>query len=590
MSVCPKCGKELEEGAKVCDECGTSLYKTVLCPNCRIESSTESDTCPICGTPLPKTFQNEEPQSDTVEQGSEKPELSVSSKVLGIPKKTLLFSCGIGVAIIALVVIIATVAVSFSTPKYALYLKDAELFYTDFSKNGNLQVSEELFTEGEAENYYFYALSSIFSNVTMLSKDGKTIFYIDNLGSVNSSIALYYRSLDKPKKAAVKIDEGVVMYTVNESATLVTYININGLYQYDMKKGNKEKIESDVYRFTVSDNGKKIIYQTNEGGHYLWKAGKGKEKIDDDIESISHITKDLKTVYYIKEDTLYKKTEGKEPAKIASDVWRVENIYDTGEVYFRRTIPYENGNGYDFLLCYYDNRRVHTLTEALDLSYGCASDTPVIAYSANNKWYIAKGAVSTEINVNAPRFFEIDSDGKTIYYFDNIDENSCGDLYKINISKSGISRPELYDTDVYTRNATFLGDGLFKYYKNYESESRNELYINKARLDYDIARITFHEDAQKILYFANGEQYGTLMVYENGKINKIADNVQDYEVLPDGNIIYLHDYDKNSYTGDLYLYKGGNSKKIDSDVIAIIHIVSGDYRGLFDIPTSGMWN
>lgn len=563
-----------------------------VCPNCRIESDTTSDTCPICGAPLPKTVQNEEPQSDAENQGSEKTKPSVFSKLLSIPKKTLLISCIIGILVIALVITLFSFAINSSGTKYALYIKDKEIFYSDFSKSGTWQMTSNLDSSGEADNSILADSSYELNYTTFLSKDGKILFFPDRVGKTDNGISLYYRYVDKPKKEAVMIDDDIYGYTVNDSASLVTYAKISDdeypvyrtetpqrkytLYQYDMKKGDKEKLSGNIKRFTASDNGKKIIYQDTDDNIYLWISGKNTEKIGNQVESVSCITKDLKTVYYVKDDTLYKVTEGKEKKRIVDNAINVIKVYDTGEVYFI------NSKGE---LCYLNGQEIKKVAASLDnLLFDVADSSPVIIYTADQKRYIAVGAVTTEITTGNEKYFSfrIDSDGKTIYFHAQMEGNDYGNLYKITVSKGKAKEPELYDTDVYDSSLRFLTAGQLMYYKNHNDDTGcGDLYINKAKIDQDVdpRSILYHEKSKKLLYCTVGENK-TLKIYEIGRVKEIANDVYDYDILPSGHVVYLGDYDLNSYQGDLYLYKGGNPKKIDSDVTAIIRTVEDDYRGL----------
>jgi hypothetical protein len=48
--ICPHCQYENSEGAKFCEECGTTLVRA--CPSCGHEVRPTAKFCPACGTPL----------------------------------------------------------------------------------------------------------------------------------------------------------------------------------------------------------------------------------------------------------------------------------------------------------------------------------------------------------------------------------------------------------------------------------------------------------------------------------------------------------------------------------------------------------
>jgi hypothetical protein len=74
-----------------------------------------------------------------------------------------------------------------------------------------------------------------------------------------------------------------------------------------------------------------------------------------------------------------------------------------------------------------------------------------------------------------------------------------------------------------------------------------------------------------------------LKMFKNGTKTKIADDVHEYDIIDNGDILYLYDYSMNYYTGTLYLFNGGDPKKIDDDVTALIpshdYETKGDYYG-----------
>lgn len=45
MTICPKCNKQLEEGAKYCDYCGTQASQIIFCHNCGGQMSAQAAFC-----------------------------------------------------------------------------------------------------------------------------------------------------------------------------------------------------------------------------------------------------------------------------------------------------------------------------------------------------------------------------------------------------------------------------------------------------------------------------------------------------------------------------------------------------------------
>lgn len=185
----------------------------------------------------------------------------------------------------------------------------------------------------DLDNATLAYMNDVLGMLTCLSEDGKYIFFPDK---IDDGISIYYREIAKPESETIKIDSDILSYTVNTSATMVTYLkgDEGNLYQYKLAEDTKDKIASEVVNFEVSDDGNQIAYINSEGSFYLKNADKDTEKIASEVSSIEYLSDDFKTVYYIKEGSLYKQVEGEDKEKLASDVYDVIKIYETGEIYY----------------------------------------------------------------------------------------------------------------------------------------------------------------------------------------------------------------------------------------------------------------
>ena len=326
MITCPKCNKELSDGTKFCDGCGAQIFETIFCPNCGKQTSTEFAFCQSCGASITETPAEEQPAAAPAEKKK-------------LPKKAIMFG-GIGVAVVAVLILVISL---FSggggkgENNYALYLKDSEIFFTDLKKDSEAwQLTSRLVDTDDVDDEDLADAGYQLGLYTYMSEDGKYIFFPDKIGDDDDGFNLYYREVAKPDAEAVKIDSDVQSYTVNDSATLVTYLKgeEGNLYQYKIGEDSKDKIASEVRGFEVSDDGKKIGYINSENSIYLKYADKEKEKIASDVSTLEYVTEDFTTVYYIKDGSLYKQVEGADKVKIASDVYDVIKIYDSGEIYY----------------------------------------------------------------------------------------------------------------------------------------------------------------------------------------------------------------------------------------------------------------
>ena len=306
MSKCPQCNKVFNDDTKFCDACGSLVVEEAAAP--------VSET--VQETPAPE-------KKDA-------------------PKKTgLILGVAIAAAVIVLLILLFSGIGSLFSGKGgvdgALYLKDNEIVFSDYSKKGTFELTSDLYADEDAEgSYYVYQ--------TVFSKDGKKVFYPDKITATEdgyaASYSLYCRNVNKPKKEAVKVDSNVESYTINEKGTKVIYTkgDDSDLYISDLK--DKEKIDSDVRNFYVSDDFKTVIYVTYEDGEsnvYIWN-GKDKEKIAGEISDLCKVDDDFKTIYYTKEDSLYMHKISGDKEKIASDVCNVVKIYDSGEVYYTEEV------------------------------------------------------------------------------------------------------------------------------------------------------------------------------------------------------------------------------------------------------------
>lgn len=323
MITCPKCNKELSDGTKFCDDCGTPIFETIFCPNCGQKTSSEAVFCPNCGTSIA-----EKPKNQSAITSARKKRNSKKAIVIG----------GGSIAIIAVLIFVIS---CFFNGKgkagtdYILYLKDKEIFANNLKKDSDSwQLTSRLADTENVDNKALADEAYMLGYCTYISQDGKYIFFPDKAD--DEGFNLYYKAIAKSDDEAIKIESDVQWYVVNSTSDIITYLkgDEGNLYQYKIDEGSKEKIASKVSDFRVSDDGNKIIYITYEENIYIKYADREKEKIVSECTSVEQITEDLTTVYYIKDDSLYKQVEGQDKIKIASNIYRIINIYDSGEIYY----------------------------------------------------------------------------------------------------------------------------------------------------------------------------------------------------------------------------------------------------------------
>ena len=324
MKTCTKCNKELNEGSKFCEDCGTPVEETVFCTNCGKEMSKQATFCQNCGEKIvAKDFE------DVYSQ--EKPRKKAPKKLI----LTFGVIAVIAVAVIAIVMLSKNNGIIKSSP-FSLYLKDDEIFFSDLKEDSaSWQLTNDFFDELKTEegaDWYDYdsewsAVFSVFASQMKKSKDGSLLFYADRVEFADDntsflSYSLYYRNITKDDFEPIKIDSDVRDYVINESSTIITYFKgeEGSLYQYAIEDDMKEKIDDNIGEYYVSSNGEKIYYITLDGDIYIKEMGKDKEKIAGEAENLTCCSNSFETVFYTKNDALYRKTEGEDKEKIASDI------------------------------------------------------------------------------------------------------------------------------------------------------------------------------------------------------------------------------------------------------------------------------
>lgn len=365
--ICPNCHKEFPEDAKFCDVCGTPL---VAQPQPEPEAVPQPEPQ---AQQIPQPAEQFVPQQDTYAQpeqvqppvqtayapqpepmpnqwvGQTEQPVQWEGQPAPAPKKSkkkffIIGGIAAGVAAIAVAVVLIVMNLGGgSRSDYALYLKDGEICYTDFSEKGGMELTDRLFSSGKPSSDEMAYLGSTLSYRVAFSADGKRVFYCDR-GDTGSEFTLYFRDLSKPKIEPMKLDSGVQWsFAINSAGSEVFYRKADGsLYRHNLV--DKEKIASDTYDdFAVADDCTKVLYAANYSYDYgtydiyLWHADGEKTKLASDVSSLISVKPDFSTIYYLREGSIYRQVEGAEDReKLASDVYSVICGNSDGQIYFTR--------------------------------------------------------------------------------------------------------------------------------------------------------------------------------------------------------------------------------------------------------------
>lgn len=602
MITCLKCGKALEDGTKFCDNCGAQIFEVVFCPNCGEQTSSEFAFCQKCGASLAENAET------PAEPAQEKKTVS---------QKPLLFG-GIGAAVVVVVALVAAMlAGGGKQSNYAMYLKDKEIVYTNFSDKAPMEISSRLLNGSSVSNSDLAYYGSEIGSYIALNDKGTRIFYPDRIDSVSDGVTLYYRNLKKPEEEPVKIDSDVTRYAINRDGSQVVYLKGRDgiLYLHDLT--DKNKIASGVGFFTVSDDFKKIGYFKDENSWYTMRIGKDPEKLAGEVSSVQYVSDDLSTLYYVRDGSLYKQVEGsKDREKIVTDFSRIISIYDSGEIYYtksksseKRLIDYVNDDmaasdvplwekelrDYlreelrnatiditEYTLYYFDGKEETVVTDALvdEWSITIASDRPV-----------ATVLIYNESDMKKVKLSEID-------YLDEVRDRVSTALYASAQAyvAAGSSLSDIDQTDVY--NYMVSSDGSAIYFLDDISEDGYEGELYKVtvkngqtgkpeRIDSDVSIFFMELSSQDELFYYKNVDYdswkGDLCV--NGV--EIDYDVRPYWVSPlNGALLYYTDWSDNRSYGTLKMFKNGTRTKIADDVHDFDLTGGGDILYLYDYSSN----
>lgn len=483
---------------------------------------------------------------------------------------------------------------------------DSEVRTYIVSENGKLVT----YLKGEEGTLYQHDLTDkekIDSDVSnyVVSDNGKKIIYLDKEGR------MYLKNAGKDKE---KLDSDVTgLYHISEDYKTVYYKKEDSLYK-KVEGKDKEKIASDVSSVvSVYDSGEAYYLKEDSSAVTLLDYVEDDLK-DADAAMVEPIAPDYPSIWDYDDYDAYEAASNQykadyEAYRTAREAWYDKQVRDD----LREDLAEKTMENKSYTLCYFNGKEEKVLTEEYASNLAAAGDSPVMIFSVYNPTSVTKVKLSeidyaseiedmvkealtsssekyvavkdslTVIEQNEAQDFDISFDGKTVYFLDDVSEESRhGDVYKMKISGKKPQKPELYDSDVYSYSAYIYND-KYVYYKDVK-DSEGELYVDKQKIDYDVKLydFVFPDESDAVIYMTdwNDEKaYGTLKMFKKGKAVKIADDVHSYEITPNDEIMYLYDYSANRKKGELYNYKNKKAKKIDEDVVAIVPTNDSVYRG-----------
>ncbi len=506
---------------------------------------------------------------------------------------------------LVLVVAIVLTTVFFSAgnkPNYVLYVKDKEIVYTGISHIKPTVITDKLVDSASIKND-ISTIGNALGRYTYVTDDGKGIFYIDKISS--SSYGIYYRKLNKKNQQPIKIDSDIDNFAISSNGKKLVYISDDKLYEHDLEV--KTKIANDVSSFTVSEDFKSIIYikdmdEDTYTGTLCIKKGKKDTTIDHSVSQIVYVSEDFKTVYYDTEDALYK-WNGKRADKVVDDIYTTVAAYDTDEVYFVR----ENESTINVMDYVEDDMKASdaTMKEPVrptypvrdDVDYSLPYDEWLDAYyAAEEKFEREREQYQKDLDEyyeksdlwdvkeyrdelrSKLKSMTVDNNYRTLYYFDGKNEKPITDSFAYTARSADEKAVLLYRayeaqniSKVKLSSITSVYDVKEMITEALESDTSYQIAVkdNSSAIDYEISRISLHDDDDKIYMIADakdyhGDLYSAKITGKGlGDIIKIDSDVYTYSTLYNSNqLIYFKNVDDKTDSGDLYI---GN-KFVDDDV------------------------
>lgn len=565
MTICPKCNKQLKDGAGFCGTCGSASIEVCVCKNCGQQTAFGAAFCRNCGAPLEKStpapaavppVSTDAPASSTSAVPTH-PRPPIHRERKAPPKKALILggTIGGGILLIALLVLVISLAFNRKSGKsFVLYAKDSELFYSDFSKGDPMQVSDRFISDRDYSNERLASRAYNLGMVTTLTKDGKLLFFPSKIGAYEDTFTLYCRYMNKPKQDPVKIDSDISMYAVSEKGDLVTYLKGNArngatLYQHDLE--DKEKIASDVVEFYVSRDGKQIVYLNDDNSLYTKRSGKDKEKLSSNVTCLYYVSEDCKTMCYARDDMLYLVRDGKDPEKVASNVKDVIAVYASGEIYYLKSESEEVN-----LLDYIEDDK---LESDANMSRPEEPDYPYYwDYETDEEYQAAKSKYDAD--------YQAYSDAMDAYYAKNDRDYLRDELRNYTMTQTRYTLCYYDGTEEVKITDAFISNGYSSYaaakdvpvliYKSYSQSADSKINLSDLSYAYEA-----YDKIQDML-FSSSEMY----VACGKEATLVSQNTaSSFAISQNGETIYFIDdiHEEKNY-GDLYQIRISKGKVQDS--------------------------
>ena len=410
----------------------------------------------------------------------------------------------------------------------------------------------------------------------IINKDGSKLAYrIKN--------SLYVMDTEKDSEA-VLLTDGVITFDFCDDKSALFFRTDSGeicRYKCDTAELKKVSINANS-NYSASKDGSKVSVTDSDGIlNIIDFDNDSTEKIDSySTNSPIFTSDDYSQIYYVKDNTVYRKKSGCESEALANGAGVLQSVdFETGTFYYSGIYKEDAPNE---LYCCKDGKSVCVASSDRVYIAGenIGGEVLVVCEEKGGscEYRLVRGASSEKIDFGGKIFYAKITEDKNRLYYSLKQEDETYTLYTMDIS-GGASMPEEIDSGI-NNGKYIIKDGKMLYSKDNEGLSY-DLYIDGEKIDSNIPY------GHAVMYNGDGIYYltdyddsvgkGTLKCYKSdGKTETIAENVHSFNIAQSGELLYMSDVvvlniDFEEYVGgDLYVYKNGESKLIDSEVTDVI--------------------
>lgn len=497
-------------------------------------------------------------------------------------------------------------------PNIAVYLQGTQLKYTNLD-----EINPILIQDG-----YPYVEESYYYNRGISHTDSAT--FIENGIYFSDANTIVY-PLNEDQKDQSYYGHDFVSFNLKESTANPGY----------KKTERLEKFYSQDRKYVYYTDMQPVGYNEKQKYLQAYNLSKNEIVFTvDGVDELVGVKHDTGEAFYLKEQgsgkkELFKITNDKKETRVDYNIVKSGAFYSSGEGYYFKEdgLYYFNGESSNKVLSCdpYVNSEFATGASVSAIAEG--NKLNIVVKDKINVVECVKSAERVLIASNGNTIYYLDnvkSDSfvagrKTSKYSSNTTDIFTGDLYKLNITDSKVGATVLYDTNVDKLGIELHKDGI-TYYKNLidiynvedlvfpyytvgdfyvnkklvaekacyvEYKSCNEIYyINDVPLLKNIDAVVIDNekaadasntisalwDVYNEIEAAKGFTSGTLKKYDGTQSVVLAEDVHDYYIKDNGQILMLIKYNEETYYSELYLYGENGNTFIDYDVADIIRI------------------